>query len=154
MEDNNLKPKKKFQLGCIGTIVIVIIVFFVGLFIGVAIGNNNTTNTPPTTTSSAVATNNSNTQSSNASTSASPVTLTSGNYTAGKDFPAGTYTIEAISGYGNVSSSNMYNGGLNEIMAPKGSGSSDTVSSYQNVSLPSGTTLTVSNVTIKLIPSN
>lgn len=147
MEDNNSIPKKKFQIGCIGTIVIIIVVFMVGLFIGIGVGGTSTVSatstTANTTTSSTTSTTN---------TNATPITLTSGNYTAGKDFPTGTYTIEAISGYGNVSSSNLYNGGLNEIMAPNGSGNSDTVSSYKNVNLPKGTTLTVSNVTIKLVP--
>ena len=45
--------------------------------------------------------------------------LGSGYYTAGIDFPAGTYDIEAISGNGNVSSDNMYDGGLNAIMGVK-----------------------------------
>lgn len=42
--------------------------------------------------------------------------FTAGRYTAGIDFPAGTYDLTAISGTGNVSSSNLYSGGLNEIM--------------------------------------
>lgn len=39
------------------------------------------------------------------------ITSQSGNYTAGEDFPAGTYDLEAIEGGGNVQGS-----GLNEIM--------------------------------------
>ena len=44
------------------------------------------------------------------------VDLSAGNYVAGVDIPAGTYNLTATSGSGNVSSSNMYSGGLNEIM--------------------------------------
>ena len=43
------------------------------------------------------------------------VELGSGNYTAGTDFPAGTYTVTAVDGTGNVSSSNLLDGGMNEI---------------------------------------
>ena len=41
------------------------------------------------------------------------IDLTAGNYTAGIDLPVGTYNLTATAGSGNVSSSNMYNGGLN-----------------------------------------
>lgn len=155
MENNTEdKPeKKKFKVGCLGIIAFVVIAFFIGLFIGIS--SNTTTTTYNTSTASVTNANtdtNANTTVSSVSTT--PITLTSGNYTAGKDFPAGTYTIEAISGYGDVSSSNMYSGGLNEVMAPSGSGNSDTISNYKNVELPSGTTLTISDVTIKLIPVN
>lgn len=73
----------------------------------------------------------------------------SGNYTAGIDFPAGTYDIEAISGNGNVSSDNMYDGGLNAIMGVK----EDEMyqKSYSNISLPKDTVLSVyGGVTIKI----
>jgi hypothetical protein len=45
------------------------------------------------------------------------LTISAGNYTAGIDFPSGIYTITAVNGSGNVSSSNMFDGGLNEVMS-------------------------------------
>jgi hypothetical protein len=44
------------------------------------------------------------------------VSLSNGNFVAGEDFPAGVYDIVATSGGGNVSSDNMFEGGLNAIM--------------------------------------
>ena len=151
--------KKKFKLGCIGTIIVVIVVFVIGLGVGVAIGGSSSATTVSATTNSTSNSTNTNTTASSTTstsqvTATKPVTLTSGNYTAGKSFPAGTYTVEAISGYGNVSSSNMYAGGLNQIMAPAGTQDSSAISTYKNAKFPAGTTLTVSDVTIKLIPSN
>ncbi|GAA0092955.1 hypothetical protein UT300009_29850 [Paraclostridium bifermentans] len=78
-------------------------------------------------------------------------TLSNGHFVAGKDFDAGTYNIKVIDGLGNVYSDNMYTGGLNAIM---GTDSSVAQTSYSNVKLPAGTTLTVDSVTIKLIPTN
>lgn len=80
------------------------------------------------------------------------VQLGSGNYVAGKDFSAGVYDITAVSGNGNVSSSNMFDGGLNAVMG------TDTSmdfyeKSYKNVELTSGVELTVSGVSIELTPS-
>jgi hypothetical protein len=77
--------------------------------------------------------------------------LSAGNYTAGTDFPAGVYNIVATGSSGNVSSSNLYDGGLNEIM---GTDTSDgmTVSQVNNVELPEGTTLTVSGTSVQLVP--
>lgn len=144
MEENNSQPKKKFPIASIIRIVIVIIVFVIGLLIGISIGGSNKVST--------TAINYNTTASSKSPTMT--ITLSNGKYTAGKDFPAGTYTIEAISGHGKVSSSNIHNGGLNEVMASNGSGNSGAVSSYKNVELPNGTTLTVGNVTIKLISVN
>lgn len=81
-----------------------------------------------------------------------PVQLGSGNYVAGKDFPTGIYDITAISGNGNVSSSNMYNGGLNAIMGTDAS--MDLYEkSYKNVEFTDGVELTVSGVNIELTPS-
>lgn len=79
-------------------------------------------------------------------------TLSSGNYTAGTDFEPGVYTITAVSGNGNVSSSNMYDGGLNAVMG------TDTSmdfyeKKYKNVALPEGTTLQLSGVEVRLVPS-
>ena len=87
------------------------------------------------------------------------VTLTNGNYIAGKDFKAGVYNIIAIEGGGNVSSSNMYDGGLNAIMGSKQKikeskdiGMNIYQEEYNNIDLPKKTTLKVDGVKIKLIP--
>jgi len=89
---------------------------------------------------------------------AQEIILSSGNYIAGTDFPAGTYDIVAISGGGNVQSSNMFNGGINAIM-----GDDSYIAEYgdfyekeyKNIRLPDGTELRVFNgVTIQLIPKN
>ncbi len=77
-----------------------------------------------------------------------PVGLSAGNYTAGTDFPAGVYNVTATGGSGNVSSSNMFEGGLNEIMGTDGYG----ITEYKNVLLEEGITLTVSGTTITLVP--
>ena len=79
------------------------------------------------------------------------VELTSGNYIAGTDFPAGTYDIETVSGSGNVSSSNLYEGGLNEILGDGNDGFS--IKKFKNAQLEEGVELTISGVTIKLTPS-
>lgn len=137
--------KKK---GC-GIIVLVVVIVIVVLgIIGAVV-------TPTTTTANVNSSNNTSTSSTQSSTNANKVVvLTSGNYIAGKDFPQGTYTIKAIKGYGNVSSSNMYEGGINEVMtANKTDEDEYAVTNYKNVKLPTGTTLSVSDVKIELIPS-
>jgi hypothetical protein len=83
----------------------------------------------------------------------SATTLSSGNYTAGKDFPVGIYKIIAISGTGNLSSSNIYDGGVNEMFgADDGSGLYN--AQFLNAELNDKVTLTISGgLTIKLIPT-
>lgn len=94
-------------------------------------------------------------------TTKQPIVLSSGNYIAGTDFPAGTYDIVALSSGGNVMSSNSFNGGINAII-----GTSDMnddlgiefyEGSYKNISLPQGTELSLmgamGNFQIQLIPS-
>jgi predicted small secreted protein len=82
---------------------------------------------------------------------ATPIDLGAGNYTAGTDFPAGTYNLIATSGSGNVSSDNMYQGGLNEIMGnPAEAGFS--ISQYNNAIFEEGTVLSVSGASIQLVP--
>lgn len=78
------------------------------------------------------------------------ITLSNGNYTAGIDFDAGTYDIIAISGNGNVSSSNMFSGGLNAIMGVRNDGFYE--KEYKNIRLPYGTELSIDGVKIKLVP--
>lgn len=78
------------------------------------------------------------------------ITLSSGKYVAGKDFPAGTYTVVGTGSLGNVSSDNMYYGGLNEIMGSGNDGMS--IKEFKNAKLDQGTTLTVSGTSVKLVP--
>ncbi|SDM54261.1 zinc ribbon domain-containing protein [Acetanaerobacterium elongatum] len=79
------------------------------------------------------------------------ISLGNGNFTAGKDFPAGVYDVIAVSGAGNVSSDNMYEGGLNAVMGT----SSDELyqKQFKNIELNTGVRLTISGVKIKLVPS-
>ena len=82
---------------------------------------------------------------------ATPIDLGAGNYPAGTDFPAGTYNLIATSGSGNVSSDNMYEGGLNEIMGnPAEAGFS--IAQFNNAIFEEGTVLSVSGVSIQLVP--
>lgn len=81
---------------------------------------------------------------------AKTIKLSNGNYVAGSDFEAGTYDIVAVSGNGNVSSSNMFSGGINAVMGTRNSDFYE--KEYKNIKLPYGTKLTVDGVTINLIP--
>ena len=78
------------------------------------------------------------------------VELSSGLYIAGEDFEAGYYTIVCTGAMGNVSSSNMYEGGLNEIMGPGGDDFS--IKEFKNAYFPSGTELEISGTSVKLVP--
>ncbi len=74
--------------------------------------------------------------------------LSSGVYVAGQDFKGGKYNIIAVSGSGNISSSNMYTGGVD------GEISSDN-NEYRNINLPNGTKLTISgDVSVKLVENS
>lgn len=81
--------------------------------------------------------------------------FSSGNYTAGIDFPAGKYDIVAVSGGGNVSSSNAFDGGINAVMGTEDKNELMDMyeQEYSNIDLPDGTTLTISGVQIQLVPS-
>jgi hypothetical protein len=83
------------------------------------------------------------------------VTLSNGHFAAGTDFPAGVYDIEAVSGGGNVSSTNPYDGGINAIMGtPDKNAIADMYEQrYKNIDLRQGVVLSVDGVTIKLTPS-
>ena len=81
---------------------------------------------------------------------AKTIKLSNGTYVAGSDFEAGTYDIVAVSGNGNVSSSNMFSGGINAVMGTRNSDFYE--KEYKNIKLPYGTELTVDGVTINLIP--
>jgi hypothetical protein len=79
------------------------------------------------------------------------ITLGTGNYEAGIDFDAGVYKIVAVSGTGNLSSSNIYDGGVNEMFGVD-DGSGFYTPEILNVDLPDGTELSVSGgVTVELI---
>ncbi len=81
------------------------------------------------------------------------ITLTTGNYEAGIDFPAGVYKAVAVSGTGNLSSDNMFDGGLNEMFGID-NGYGWYIDEFTNVDLPEGTELSVGGgVTVKLIPA-
>ena len=94
---------------------------------------------------------NQSTMESRENTATEEVTLSDGNFIAGSDFAAGIYDVIAVSGSGNVSSDNMFDGGINAIMAPEADDLHET--QYKNIEFPEGTTLTISGVEIKLVPS-
>lgn len=75
--------------------------------------------------------------------------LSNGNFVSGRDFTPGTYDIKAISGGGNVYSDNAFDGGINAIMGAEGD-ASFYQREYKNIYLPEGTTLTISDVKVKL----
>lgn len=82
----------------------------------------------------------------------STIELTSGNFIAGEDFPAGIYSIEAVSGQGNLSSSNMFSEGVNEMFGVD-DGSGFYLPRIEHVRLSDGTELSASSgVVIRLIP--
>lgn len=78
--------------------------------------------------------------------------LSSGHYTAGIDFPAGKYNVTAISGTGNVSTSNMFSGGMNAMMGESGTDEMYE-QEFKNAEFKNGTTLSISGVEIELTPS-
>lgn len=81
------------------------------------------------------------------------VDLSAGNYTAGVDIPVGTYNLVATGGSGNVSSSNMFNGGLNEVMGNPADEYS--IDSFNGLKMDEGVILTLGNtVTLHLVSEN
>ena len=84
---------------------------------------------------------------------AQAIDLTAGHYTAGTDFPAGSYNVIATSGFGNVSSDNLYDGGLNEIMGIAGSDPTGlSIESFSNLTLDEGVVLSIDGVSVQLVP--
>ena len=78
--------------------------------------------------------------------------LSSGVYVAGQDFKGGKYNIIAVSGSGNISSSNMYTGGVDGEISSDNNG---TYKEYRNINLSNGTKLTISgDVSIKLVENS
>jgi hypothetical protein len=80
-----------------------------------------------------------------------PIELSSGNYESGKDFPEGVYDIVWVKGYGNVSSSNLFGGGINAVLGEIKGIETNQEKEYKNIKLPKGTELKLSSVTVKLI---
>lgn len=82
------------------------------------------------------------------------VTLSSGNYTAGTDFPAGTYDVVATEGAGNVISTDSDHSeyDINEILSPNPNAEYDQAKEFKNAIFEKGTTLELSDVTVQLIP--
>lgn len=78
------------------------------------------------------------------------IELKSGNYVSGEDFEPGYYTVICTGSSGNVSSSNMFDGGMNEIMGKGNDGF--TVNEFKNANFPEGTELEISGTSVKLIP--
>jgi hypothetical protein len=78
-------------------------------------------------------------------------TFSSGNYVVGKDIERGIYDIIAIKGNGNISSDNMFDGGINEVFGANKDGFY--VKKFKNAYFNDDVQLTVSGVTIKLVPS-
>jgi hypothetical protein len=84
---------------------------------------------------------------------ANTITLSSGNYTAGTDFAAGIYKIVAVSGQGNLMSSNMFEGGVNEMFGVD-DGSGWYNSEFVNAIFQSGVTLSITGgLTVQMIPA-
>lgn len=77
------------------------------------------------------------------------ITLPPGEYKSGQDFDEGTYDVVWVSGLGTVSSSNLFDKGILERM-----GFDDlTAKSFKNLEMKNGSTITISDLTIKLVPS-
>lgn len=77
----------------------------------------------------------------------SAINLSTGNFEAGEDFEVGTYNIVAVSGSGNLYSSE---GDVNEILGFE----DDVVQEIKNVYLPKGSELSlVGGLSVKLIPA-
>lgn len=76
----------------------------------------------------------------------------SGNYTCGEDFEPGKYNVVAIEGNsGNVITSNLFDGGINEVM---GLDTSWAIQEINNIEFKDKMTLEIRGIKIKLIPSN
>lgn len=81
-----------------------------------------------------------------------PFELSNGNYLSGVDFVPGTYTITVVKGNGNISTSNMFSGGVNAMM---GTDKDYYEQEYKNIKLPAETEVKISNgVTLLFTPVN
>lgn len=80
------------------------------------------------------------------------VTLKPGVYTVGKDIVPGTYDVVAVSGTGNVSSSNMFEGGISEVFTANDKDYG--IEKFSNLTLEKGAEFRIDDgATIKLVPS-
>lgn len=81
------------------------------------------------------------------------VTLGSGNYTIGSDLNEGTYKVIAVSGNGNISSSNLLEGGINEMFGID-NGSGYYTEEFSNLKLEKDVTVEIKgNLKVKFIPA-
>jgi len=85
-------------------------------------------------------------------TSSEPIELSSGNYIAGTDFPAGKYNVIAKSGTGTVTSSDMEIYAMLGVVEPDSIGADFYEREYKNIFLAEGVTLKVNGVDIILEP--
>ncbi len=77
--------------------------------------------------------------------------LAGGYYTAGIDIPSGKCNVTAAKGQGNLSSSNLYSGGVNEMFGVD-DGSGLYTESFNGLKLPEGVTLSVSGgLSVRLV---
>lgn len=74
------------------------------------------------------------------------IELSSGEYVAGKDFPVGKYDIIAVSGNGNVQTSDL------KVFALMGTADSDLyIKDYKNIEITKDTTVRIDGLSIKLV---
>lgn len=82
-------------------------------------------------------------------------TLSAGQYYAGVDIPCGKFDLLAVSGSGNVSSSNIYKGGINGLYAKPGDGPDYYDEAYNGIKLPEGERINIcDNLVVKITYSH
>lgn len=82
---------------------------------------------------------------------ATEYTLTAGYYFAGIDIPAGKFDVVAVSGDGNVITSNMFTGGVNGMFGGPAADHDIYKETYNGVKLPEGENLQItSDLTVKI----
>jgi len=83
------------------------------------------------------------------------ITLSNGNYIAGEDFESGTYNIVVVSGNGTISTSNLYDDGVNDFFGIDDDWGLYT-EQFLNLEIPENVEISVSStigqLTVKLIP--
>jgi hypothetical protein len=145
-----VKSKKPiYKLWWLWVIIAIIVIVIIGNLGGNKGKTDDGSSAAPGTTASQTDKNASQTESAkdDLSNVAKEYTLTAGYYTAGIDFPAGKCNVTAISGTGNLTSSNMYNGGINAMFGID-DGTGLYTESFNGLRLPSETTLSLSGVLI------
>lgn len=153
------KVKEKKKGG--GIIKGIIVVFIAIVFITMVFGDDDKSNKQAKTQTNQDSQDVSSTDVSEPETDQPPevaeehyeVDLSAGNYTAGVDIPVGTYNLVATGGSGNVSSSNMFSGGLNEIMGNPADEYS--IDSFNGLKMDDDVVLTLGGtVTLHLVSEN